>query len=102
MANLYDATQEVLNDPSIKCKLAKDIRWLSHDMAIKAVIRTLPSLCASLDLEASENNETTAHEFMKGYKFVACAYLLSDVLPHLSRLSRIFQKQNVNSNHLSK
>ena len=78
--------------------MAKDVRWLSHDMAIKAVIRTLPSLLVSLDREASENGEPTAHgllKFMKGYKFVACAYLLSDVLPHLSRLSRIFQKQNV-------
>ena len=96
MANLR-AIQEVLYDPSIKYKLAKDVRWLSHDMAIKAVLRTLPSLLMSLDREAS-GNEPTAHgllKFMKGYKFVACAYLLSDVLPHLSRLSKILQKQNV-------
>ena len=100
MANLH-AIQEVLNDPNIKCKQAKDVRWLSHDMAIKALIRALPSLFISLDREASENNEPTAHgllKFMKTYKFVACAYLLSDVLPHLSRLSKIFHKQNV---HLS-
>ena len=97
MANLH-STQELLNDPNIKCKQAKDVRWLSHDAAIKAVIRTLPSLFVSLDHEASENNEPTAHgllKFMKTYKFIACAYLLSDVLPHLSRLSKIFQKQNV-------
>ena len=97
MANLC-AIQEVLDDPSIKCKLAKDVRWLSHNMAIKAVLRTLPSLLVSLNREASENDEPTAHgllKFMKGYKFVACAYLLSDVLPYLSCLSKIFQKQNV-------
>lgn len=97
MSNLH-AIQEVLEDPSIKCKQAKDVRWLSHDMAIKAVIRTLPSLFVSLDREASENAEPTAHgllKLMKTYKFVACAYLLSDVLPHLSRLSKIFQKQSV-------
>ena len=82
MANLH-AIQEILNDPNIKCKQAKDVRWLSHNMAIKALIRTLPSLFISLDREASENNEQTAHgllKFMKTYKFVACAYLLSDVL----------------------
>ena len=97
MANLC-AIQEVLDDPSIKCKLAKDVRWLSHDMAIEAMLCTLPSLLVSLDREASENDEPTAHgllKFMKGYKFAACAYLLLDVLPHLSRLSKIFQKQNV-------
>ena len=73
----------------MKCKLAKDVHWLSHDMAIKAVLCTLPSLFVSLDREASENEEPTAHgllKFIKGYKFVACAYLLSDVSPHLSRL----------------
>ena len=80
--------------PLIKCKLAKDIRWLSQENAIKAVIHCLPSILVSLDREASENGEpTTAHgqfKFMKCYKFVACLYL-SDVLPHLSQLSLIFQ-----------
>ena len=33
--------------------------------------------------------------FVKSCKFIACAYLLADVLPHLGRLSLIFQKQNV-------
>jgi hypothetical protein len=97
MASLH-AIQEVLNDPVIKCKQAKDVRWLSHDNAIKAVIRTLPSLLVSLSREASENGEPTAHglyKFMKCYNFIACAYLLSDILPHLSHLSRIFQKENV-------
>jgi len=97
MANLH-AIQEVLNDPVIKCKQTKDVRWLSHDNAFKALIHSLPSILVSLDREAAENGEPTAHglyKFMKYYKFVACAYLLSDVLPHLSRLSRIFQKENV-------
>ena len=92
MANLH-AIQELLNDPQIKCKQAKYVRWLSHDNAIKALIRSLPILI-SLDREASENGEPTAHglyKFMKYYKFEATAFLLSDVLPHLSHLSKIFQ-----------
>lgn len=62
------------------------------------MIHTLPSIFVSLDCEASENSEPTAHgllNFMKSYKFVACAYLLSDILPPLSQLSLIFQKQNI-------
>ena len=97
MASLH-SIQEVLNDPSIKCKQAEDVRWLSHDMAIKAVICTLSSILVSLNCEASENSDPTAHgllNFMKSYKFVACTYLLSDILPHLSRLSCIFQKQHI-------
>ena len=31
---------------------------------------------------------------MKCYKLVATVYFLSDVLPHLSRLSRIFQRED--------
>ena len=60
--------QEVLNNPVIKCKQAKDVRWLSHENAIKAVVRTLPSLLVSLDREASESGEPTAlglYKFMK-------------------------------------
>ena len=45
MANLH-AIQEILNDPLIKCKLPKDVRWLSHDNAIKALVRRLPSILA--------------------------------------------------------
>lgn len=91
IANLHEI-EDILNDPQIKCKEAKDMRWLSHDNAIKALICTLPSILV-------ENGEPIAHglyRFMKCYKFIATPYLLSDVLPYLSRLSRISQKENVN------
>ena len=104
MASLRNI-QEILNETHIKCKQAKDVRWLSHDNAIKAVIRSLPALLVSLDREASENVEPTAHglfKFMKCYKFVATAHLLSDILPHLSRLSRIFQKEDIDLSLISK
>ena len=97
MANLH-AIQEILNDPQIKCKQAKDVCWLAHSNAIKALIRSLPSILVSLDKEASENGEPTAnglYKFISCYKFLSTAYLLFDVLPHLSRLSRILQKENV-------
>ena len=97
MTNLH-AIQEILNDPQIKCKQAKDVHWLSHDNAIKVLIRSLPPILVSRDREASKNGEPSAHglyKFMKCYNFVATVYLLSDVLPHLSRLSRIFQREDV-------
>lgn len=62
------------------------------------MIRSLPSILVSLDREASENSEPTAHglyKFVQCYKFVATAFLLSDVLPHLNHLSKIFQKVDV-------
>ena len=48
MANLH-AIQEILNVPLIECKLAIDVHWLSHDNAIKAVVRCF---LVSLDREA--------------------------------------------------
>lgn len=97
LAGLY-AIQEVLNDPIIKCKEAKYVCWLSHLNGIKAVIRTLLSLFVSLDREASERSEPTAQgllKFIKSYEFIACAYLLADVLPHINRLSLTFLRQSV-------
>ena len=93
------AIQEVLSDPVIKCKEAKDVRWLSHEHAVKAILRTLPSLITSLDREASERSEPTARGLLKficTYEFVACVSLLSDVLPHLNRLSALFQTRDIN------
>ena len=52
----------------------------------------------SIGREAPENGEPTAHrlyKFMVCYKFVAITFWLSDVLPHLSRLSKIFRNIDV-------
>ena len=67
MAGLH-ATQEILNDPIIKLKEAKDVRWLSHEHAIKALIRILPSLITSLEREATERDEPTAVGLVKVVK----------------------------------
>jgi hypothetical protein len=93
------AMQEVLNDPVIKCKEAKDVRWLPHEHAVKAILRTLPSLITSFDREASERSEPTARGLLKficTYEFVACVSLLSAVLPHFNRLSALFQTRDIN------
>ena len=68
MDNLHDI-QNMLNDPQIKCKQAKDVHWLSHDNAIKTLIRTLPVILVSLNREASENGEPTAQGL---YRFMKC------------------------------
>ena len=97
MAGLH-AIQEILNDPIIKLKEAKDVRWLSHEHAIRALIRTLPSLITSLEREATERDEPTAVglvRVVKTYYFVASCYLLSLILPHINRLSLLFQAKSV-------
>ena len=95
-----EAIEAVLDDPRIKLKEAKDVRWLSHDAAIASMLRILPSLIVNLDREASECGEPIANGLLrfvrKTYNFVATAHLLHKVLPHISRLFLIFQKEDVN------
>ena len=90
---LAASIEAILDD--LRIKEAKDVRWLSHDAAIASMLRILPSLIVSLDREDSERGEPIESgllRFVKTYNFVATAHLLHKVLPHISRLSLIFQK----------
>ena len=79
------AIQNVLDDPVLRLKQAKDVRWLSHNAAVEALRRSLISVLVSLDREASERSNPTASgllKFMKQFFFVAALSLFADVLPH--------------------
>ena len=79
-------------------KEAKDLRWLSYDAVVATLLRILPSLMASLEREATERGEPTAKgllQFVKSHFFIGTAHLLHKILPHVSRLCRIFQKEDV-------
>ena len=78
-------------------------RWLTHDQAATALRRSLNAVLVSLDREASERENPTADgclRKMKTYKFIATLHLLCDTLPHLSRLSKLFQRQEINLAHV--
>lgn len=104
MAGLH-AIQAVLDDPIIKLKQAKDVRWLSHKAAISSTLSTMPLLIASLEREGSERHKPAAVglvKFVKTYYFVhfffvfvACCKLLSKVLPHINRFSLLFQCEDI-------
>ena len=79
-------------------KEAKDVRWLSHDQAVQSIRRTLPAVLTALEREGTENGEPVAIglvRVMKCYEFVACLYLMCDVLPRLSHLFRLFQVEYI-------
>lgn len=90
--------QEVMGEPSLKLKKAVHTRWLSHEAAVTAIRRTLSSLIATLESEIAVKDDAIAHGLLhavKSYNFVATTYLLSDILPHLTSLSLLFQKEDV-------
>ena len=64
MLDTMSSRKFLINQPRSARRL-NDVHWLSHDLAIKAVIRTYPSILVSLDREASERGEPTAHGLLK-------------------------------------
>ena len=83
----FHAIQEIPNNPIIKLKQAKDLRWLSYDAAIGSILRTFPSIIFSLEREGTERSEPTAAglaKFVKTYYFVACCHFLQPYISHLS------------------
>ena len=97
MSGLH-AIQALLNDPEIKLKRAASTRWLSHERACQSLRSTLPAVLTSLEREATERSEPMAIGLLKTiktYKFVATLYLMCDLLPHLARLSCMFQAADI-------
>lgn len=78
---------------------ANDTHWLSQHLAITTLQKNLPAVLAALAEETEVNKCPMAkglYGFCCTYRFVAAVYMQADVLPHLARLSKIFQKENVN------
>ncbi|XP_030293896.1 zinc finger protein 862-like isoform X2 [Sparus aurata] len=93
------AAATVLEVDNIKVTEVKDTRWLSQDQAISNLRRNLPAVLAALAEEADTKKDPVArglYTFCATYRFVAAVYLQADVLPHLSRLSKLFQREDVN------
>ncbi|WAR31542.1 ZN862-like protein [Mya arenaria] len=89
--------QTILEEPKVKVTEAKDVRWLSHNKAVKAIRRCLPSLLTSLEHEARERCDAEAQGlaiFMQQYRFVAALMMMSDVLPVLANLSLALQTKD--------
>ena len=86
--------QNILNDPRMKLVEAKHVRWLSYDNAVNALRRCLPSVLVTVDRQAAEKGDVLALGLKVActkYKFVAALMMMSDILPHLARLSKLFQ-----------
>ena len=96
--------QEMLGDPQLKIKEAKFVRWLSHEKAIATVVRVFPSLLSSLKAEAEDHGSPVAlglYTLMTKYEFICAMAVLNDMLPHLSKLSLLFQRKHVDFSMIS-
>ncbi|CAH1240852.1 EDIL3 [Branchiostoma lanceolatum] len=82
----------------------KDVRWLSHVGATSALYRSLRSVLVHLNEEMGKG-VVMARAFwtwLSQYKAIVTLYLLCDVLPHLSGLSKIFQQNRLDLTEVHK
>ncbi|XP_051247400.1 uncharacterized protein LOC127358382 isoform X2 [Dicentrarchus labrax] len=72
-------------------------------LAIEILPRNLTAVLVTLAEEAELKRCPIAkglYTFCATYRFVASVYLQADILPHLTRLSKVFQQANVNFLHI--
>ncbi|XP_060575685.1 zinc finger protein 862-like isoform X2 [Ruditapes philippinarum] len=80
-----------------RLKKACRTRWLSLDASVTAVKKDFEPILQTLAM--IQETQATAHGLlrkMKNLKFYGTIYVLSDILPILSELSRHFQKGSLN------
>ena len=88
--------QAILNVAERKFQQVFHTRWPSFDGAVQAILFNYDPLVSALIGDAqSDPIAKGVLKFITTYLFVASTHLLSDVLPTLSRLSKLFQKQCV-------
>ncbi|KAL5022022.1 hypothetical protein ScPMuIL_001177 [Solemya velum] len=88
----------VCENPQLKPKQPKAMRWLSHDKACDTLRQILPSVIVSLEREAQEKGDSLALGLAKNVQtlqFVATLYTMCDILPQLSILSKCFQESSL-------
>ena len=99
------AIQEILDSPSLKLKHAKDHQWLSNESACQKFRRTLPSVFASLQREASER-EVSQWQMACIDRWQTTSawlhFLFCDVLSHVCFLSQLFQRESIDLAELGK
>ncbi|CDQ62979.1 unnamed protein product [Oncorhynchus mykiss] len=77
----------------LKVKEVKDVCWLSQHLAVANLQRNLSAVLAEVNWCPTAKGLDAVCAM---YRFVAALYLQGDVLPRLTRLSKVFRKEDVN------
>jgi len=94
-ANKFREIQKLLNLPELKYAEVHSVRWLSLDRAVKVIYRTYPALVVAFSHEVTSNPTAKGlfHEVSQ-YKFIMFTHISLDILPFLSRLSKVFPSES--------
>ncbi|KAL5021839.1 hypothetical protein ScPMuIL_000994 [Solemya velum] len=85
--------QTVCENPQLKLKQPKAMRWFSYDKTCDTLRQILPSVIVNLEREAQEKGDSLAlglAENDQTLQFVATLHTMCDILPQLSILSKCF------------
>ena len=88
--------QEIFQQPQLKLKEVYEIRWFAIYGALEALYRTWSFLLAYFESHDDAKAKAAGFEkILKKYKFIASTSLMMDVMPILTYLSLVFQKQHL-------
>lgn len=86
--------QKILEHPQLKVKECHEIRWLAFYEAVFSVFRSWASLITYFKNHDDKKSRSFL-EKLSDYKFVAIMYMFMDILPSVSQMSLILQKQGI-------
>ena len=90
--------EAVLNTPEIKVTKPSDTRWLARERCVQAVRQVLPALVQTFKDIHAESGDAEAYGLsvlLCTYKFVACLYMLCDVLHTVAKLQGSLQTKDL-------
>ena len=89
--------QRILEEPEIKMKRLYQVRWLSFDVTVDAVLRSIPALVTFFEHEAQQGDPTAIgiHSCICSYKFLTITHFVKDILSILTKLSLTFQLTDI-------
>ena len=90
--------QAFLNAPEIKITKPSDTRWLARERCVQTVRQSLPALVSTFNNICEESGDAEAFgvsQLLCTYKFVACLYMLCDVLHTVAKLHGSLQSKQL-------
>ncbi|KAK5861548.1 hypothetical protein PBY51_022938 [Eleginops maclovinus] len=95
---LRQLTAELHDEDMVSLKQPCAVRWLSLLRAVKAMKHNWPAVVMELTEEALRGNDKAQGLLgqIQSYSFIAMTHALSDLLPVMTKLNLVFQKDDVN------
>ena len=90
--------QSILNAPELKVTKPSHTRWLARERCVRSVRQCLPALVRTFEELYEESGDAEAYGLSKllcTYKFVACLYMLCDVLHTVAKLQASLQAKEI-------